>query len=77
MTQQSLPAVLVVGAETRLAIKRFFESSLPRLAVLSFQELPASTEVENVGLIPMPTHLARMEPLRSGPATQPAMSMAA
>ncbi|MFT3828095.1 MAG: flagellar biosynthesis protein FlhA [Opitutaceae bacterium] len=78
MTQQGLPPVLVVGAETRLAIKRFFESSLPRLAVLSFQELPASTEVENVGLIPLPPHLARMEPLRGGQAQQqPQPAMAA
>ncbi|HLP01835.1 MAG TPA: flagellar biosynthesis protein FlhA [Opitutaceae bacterium] len=78
MTQQGLPAVLVVGAETRLAIKRFFESSLPRLAVLSFQELPASTEVENVGLIPLPPHLARMEPLRGGQQQQqPQPAMAA
>ena len=68
MTQQGLPAVLVVGAETRLAIKRFFESSLPRLTVLSFQELPASTEVENVGLIPLPPHLSRMEQFRNGTA---------
>ena len=77
LVQQSLPPVLVVGAETRLAIKRFFESSLPRLSVLSFQELPASTEVENVGLIPLPAHMARMEPLRSVPnpqQAQPAMA---
>jgi flagellar biosynthesis protein FlhA len=77
MALQSLSPVLVVGAETRLAIKRFFESSLPRLSVLSFQELPASTEVENVGLIPLPPHLARMEPHRPGAVAQPAMQMAA
>jgi flagellar biosynthesis protein FlhA len=78
MAQQGIPPVLVVGAETRLAIKRFFESSLQRLVVLSFQELPASTEVENVGLIPLPPHMSRMEPLRTGPAPQqPAAAMAA
>jgi flagellar biosynthesis protein FlhA len=78
LTQQGLPAVLVVGAETRLAIKRFFESSLPRLSVLSFQELPASTEVENFGLIPLPQHLARMEVLRGGQQQQqPQPAMAA
>ncbi|HQF39079.1 MAG TPA: FHIPEP family type III secretion protein, partial [Opitutaceae bacterium] len=74
LAQQGLPPVLVVGVESRLAIKRFFESSLPRLTVLSFQELPASTEVENVGLIPLPPQMARMEPLRSVPAPQPAMA---
>ena len=77
MAQQGLPPVLVVGAESRLAIKRFFESSLPRLTVLSFQELPASTEVENVGLIPLPAQMARMEPLRSVPAPQAQPAMAA
>ena len=71
MAQQGLPPILVVGAESRLAVKRFFESSLARLVVLSFQELPATTEVENVGLIPLPAHLARMEPLRGGNAGQP------
>ena len=74
LAQQGLPPVLVVGVESRLAIKRFFESSLPRLTVLSFQELPASTEVENVGLIPLPAQMARMEPLRSVPPPQPAMA---
>ena len=54
-----------------MAIKRFFESSLPRLAVLSFQELPAATEVENVGLIPLPPHMSRMEQFRNGSAAQP------
>ena len=77
LAQQGLPPVLVVGAESRLAIKRFFESSLPRLTVLSFQELPASTEVENVGLIPLPPQMARMEPLRSVPAQQAQAAMAA
>jgi flagellar biosynthesis protein FlhA len=77
MTQQGLPAVLVVGAETRLAIKRFFESSLPRLTVLSFQELPASTEVENVGLITLPPHLSRMEQFRNGTAAAQPQPVAA
>ncbi len=77
MTQQGLPPVLVVGAETRLAIKRFFESSLPRLTVLSFQELPASTEVENVGLIPLPPHLSRMEQFRNGTAAAQPQPVAA
>ena len=54
-----LPAVVVVGAEVRLAFKRFIEPTLPRLVVLAFQELPASTEVENLGLITVPAHLLR------------------
>jgi len=61
LIQQGLPAALVVSAEIRLPIKRFFEPSVPRLVVLSFQELPASTEVENAGFISLPPHLNRIE----------------
>jgi flagellar biosynthesis protein FlhA len=49
--QSGQPAVIVVGTEIRLALKRFFESSFPRLAVLSYQELPANTEIENAGIV--------------------------
>lgn len=59
LVQQGLPAVLVVSTEIRLPIKRFFEPSMPRLVVLSFQELPSSSEVENAGFVPMPGHLQR------------------
>jgi flagellar biosynthesis protein FlhA len=54
--------VLVVSADVRLPLKRFFEPSFPRLVVLSFQELPASTEIENAGIVPIPSHLVRAEP---------------
>ena len=58
LVQQGLPSVLVVSTEIRLPLKRFFEPSLPRLVVLAFQELPASSEVENAGFIQLPPHLA-------------------
>jgi flagellar biosynthesis protein FlhA len=45
--------------EIRLPLKRFFESSFPRLAVLAFQELPAATEIENAGIITAPAHMLR------------------
>ncbi len=61
LVQQNLPAVLVVSTEIRLALRRFLEPSFPRLAVLAFQELPAATEIENAGLVPLPAHLARAE----------------
>jgi flagellar biosynthesis protein FlhA len=48
------PSVLVVGAEIRLPLRRFLEPSFPRLALLAYQELPAATEVENAGIIPLP-----------------------
>ncbi len=64
LVQAGLPAIVVVGAEVRLPFKRFIEPSLPRLVVLAFQELPASCEVENVGLVPVPSHLLR-QPLEA------------
>jgi flagellar biosynthesis protein FlhA len=61
LVHAGLAPVLVVSTEIRLPVKRFFESSFPRLAVLSYQELPASTEIENAGIITLPAHLARAE----------------
>ena len=57
---QGQTAILVVSTETRLPLKRFLEPSFPRLIVLAFQELPSTTEIENVGIISTPTHLARL-----------------
>jgi flagellar biosynthesis protein FlhA len=66
LTTQGQPAVLVVSTEIRLPLKRFFESSFPRLTVLAFQELPAATEIENAGIVTMPVHLTRTEvPLKA------------
>jgi len=66
LTNLGQPAVLVVSTEIRLPLKRFFESSFPRLTVLAFQELPAATEVENAGIVTVPAHLARVEaPLKA------------
>lgn len=66
MVQQGQPAVMAVSAEIRLPLKRFFESSFPRLAVLAYQELPAATEIENAGIITVPVHLARVDtPLKA------------
>ena len=61
LTTQGQPAVVVVSTEIRLPLKRFFESSFPRVTVLAFQELPAATEIENAGIVTMPAHLARQE----------------
>jgi flagellar biosynthesis protein FlhA len=66
LTSQGQPALLVVSTETRLPLKRFFESSFPRLTVLAFQELPSATEIENAGIVTMPAHLVRTEvPLKA------------
>jgi flagellar biosynthesis protein FlhA len=58
---RNLTAVLVVSTEIRLALRRFLEPSFPRLTVLAFQELPAATEIENAGIVPLPAALARSE----------------
>ena len=59
MTEQGLTPVILTTAEMRLAFRRFFEPSLSKLVVLSYQELPAQTEIQNFGMIGMPTHLLR------------------
>ena len=59
LVHQNLPAVLVISTEIRLPLRRFLEPSFPRLTVLAFNELPAATEIENAGLIPLPNHLQR------------------
>ena len=59
MAEQGLTPVILTTAELRLAFKRFFEPSLSKLSVLSYQELPAQTEIQNFGIIVMPAHLQR------------------
>ncbi len=58
LTEGGGPAVVVVGAEIRLPLRRFLEPSFPRVAVLAYQELPSAVEVENAGIVPLPAHLA-------------------
>ena len=53
-----LTPVLVTGTEIRLPLKRFLEPSFPRLVVLSYQELPNTTEIENTGIITPPPQAA-------------------
>jgi flagellar biosynthesis protein FlhA len=65
LIQAGLQTVIVVGAEIRLPLKRFIEPSLPRLTVLAYQELPSTTEIENVGLVSLPQHLARQPELKA------------
>jgi flagellar biosynthesis protein FlhA len=54
LTGEGLTAVLMVSAELRLPLRRFLEPSFPRVVVLAFQELPASTEIENAGIVTAP-----------------------
>lgn len=51
MTEQGLTPILITTAELRLPFRRFFEPSLTKLSVLSYQELPAQTEIQNFSVI--------------------------
>ncbi|GAB4270164.1 MAG: flagellar biosynthesis protein FlhA [Opitutales bacterium] len=54
MAERGIPPILVVTSELRLAFKRFFEPSFPTLTVLSYQELPDTIHIENVGIVTGP-----------------------
>jgi flagellar biosynthesis protein FlhA len=51
MAEKGLVPVLITTSELRLAFRRFFEPSLVKLVVISYQELPAQTEIQNVGIL--------------------------
>ena len=59
MSEQGLPPVIITTAEVRLGFRRFFEPSLTKLNVLSYQELPSQTEIQTIGIITMPPHLQK------------------
>jgi flagellar biosynthesis protein FlhA len=44
--------VILCGPQLRLAFRRFFESTFSNLAVLSYAEIPARTQIQNTALIP-------------------------
>jgi flagellar biosynthesis protein FlhA len=60
MAEQGLSPIVIVTSELRLAFKRFFEPSLPKLNVLAYQELPAQTEIQNIGIIVPPAAAERL-----------------
>lgn len=59
MAEQGIVPVLITTTELRLAFKRFFEPSLAKLVVLSYQELPMQTEIRNVSIILQPPVAAK------------------
>jgi flagellar biosynthesis protein FlhA len=59
MAEQGLVPVMITTTELRLAFKRFFEPSLAKLVVLSYQELPMQTEIRNVSIILQPPAAAK------------------
>jgi flagellar biosynthesis protein FlhA len=66
MIESGLTPIVMITAEARLAFKRFFETSLPKLVVLSYHELPPQTEIQNFAIV---------QPPQSAP--QPMTAMAA
>ena len=70
MTEKGLLPLLVTTTEIRLAFKRFFEPSLPRLSILSYQELPARTEIQNFAIIVAPNALGQKTPGITAPEPQ-------
>ena len=54
MAERGLVPVLITTSELRLAFRRFFEPSLAKLVVLSYQELPQQTEIQNLAIIMPP-----------------------
>ncbi len=59
MAEQGLTPLVLTTSELRLAFKRFFEPSLTKLVVVSYQELPAQTEIQNFSILLLPPHLQR------------------
>lgn len=54
MIENGLLPVLVTAGEIRFPFKRFFDPSLPKLNILSYQELPSATEIRNHAIILYP-----------------------
>lgn len=57
MIEAGLTPIVMITAEARLAFKRFFDTSLPKLVVLSYHELPPQTEIQNFAIVQLP-HVA-------------------
>lgn len=54
MVEKGYDPIIVTTMELRLAFRRFFEPTFSRLVVLSYQELPNKTHVQNYGVISVP-----------------------
>ncbi|MGC3991890.1 MAG: flagellar biosynthesis protein FlhA [Chthoniobacteraceae bacterium] len=62
MIEGGFTPIIMITAEARLAFKRFFETSLPKLAVLSYHELPPQTEIQNFAIITPPAQQIAQAP---------------
>jgi flagellar biosynthesis protein FlhA len=68
--ENSETPVIVTTQELRLPFKRFFEPTFPRLAVLSYQEIPNKLQLQNIGIVTTPRGETQPQQKRSE-VTQP------
>ncbi len=75
MSEKGMEPVVLTTTELRLAFKRFFEPSFPRMVVLAYQELPNEVQVQSVGIITLPPGNGAGEMKgAAAPQLQPAMA---
>ena len=70
MISQGMTPILLTTAELRLALRRFFEPSLPQLVILSYQELPTETQIEPFGAIALKSQGIPQEILENVPGNE-------
>jgi flagellar biosynthesis protein FlhA len=51
LSRANLPPVVLVSPHIRAALKQLTAGSLPRLHVLSYNEITRDTQIESVGLV--------------------------
>lgn len=55
--------VVVASPQVRAAVRQILDPHMPAVAVLGYNEVASGVEVESMGLIGMPTSLARQAPV--------------
>lgn len=72
MVEKSQDPIVMTITELRLPFKRFFESTFPRMIVLSYQEVPPKTKIQSMGVISIVA-----DSLKNSVSTQPPTEQAA
>lgn len=62
MVEQGVDPIILTTADMRLAFKRFFEPSFPRMVVLCYQEIPNEVQIQNVGVLTLPSGMQPQQP---------------
>jgi flagellar biosynthesis protein FlhA len=53
LTRQGLPAIVVTGPRTRAVLRHLSAATLPKVAILSLNEIPRDTSVRSAGQVPL------------------------